>query len=468
MKIFKIFFVLNVVYTFDPFLINEVLVLENNYWGEDNAQLETKEGFLNAVIVEINNGEKQDLWENLIIPSDCYYDSEKIKHLFVLFTNLTEKILSKANADNEDQTLVLNFQYFYSDTKLENAFSMVDYKGKLYFYENYKVLNYESDDTIKFKEDTSKSCICHVKQMTQNLFNSKYVVLVDSDTDFIDQNMNVTLCYFSSQKSCFENFKKFVQFLNCLKLAKDDTDPISQNNSIVDENNLLEMSFFDSYLENKFNIDYKNKKDAKIHRFIDMIESLFEQCCYEIKEKLSNHQIILPVNGIVTIEFILDQFYELIKKAIESSLKNIGSEYSVKVPVIFCAYFLVFKRDIKRMSKSIINSTWESLRIFDYFNELLGREIANEEDYMEVDKAICDYFNIMRCINEAKYDQSRTSVINLANPMLKDKFECRLIKAFEITVENPIEFGSIKAIGLKGKEILIEESVDYFMRFYEQ
>jgi hypothetical protein len=198
-----------------------------------------------------------------------------------------------------------------------------------------------------------------------------------------------------------------------------------------------------------------------------MIESLFKQCCYEIAEKLSNHQIILPVNGIVTVEFYLDQFYEFIKKAIESSLKNIDSEYSEKVPVIFCAYFLVFKRDIKRMSKSVINDTWESLRIFRYFNELLGRKILNEEDYMEVDKAICDYFNIMRCINEAKNDQRRTSVINLANPMLKDIFECRLIKAFEITVENPVEFGTIKAIGLRGKEILIEESVDYFMRFYE-
>jgi hypothetical protein len=119
------------------------------------------------------------------------------------------------------------------------------------------------------------------------------------------------------------------------------------------------------------------------------------------------------------------------------------------------------------MSKSIINSTWESLGIFDYFNELLGRNIVSEEDYMEVDKAICDYFNIMRCINEAKNYQSKTSVINLANPNLKDNFECRIIKAFEITVENPIEFGSIKAIGLRGKEILIEESVDYFMRFYE-
>lgn len=263
-----------------------------------------------------------------------------------------------------------------------------------------------------------------------------------------------------------ESFRAFVRFLNCLKLEKYDFNLNSQETSINSNvNNKLNCSYLEQYLQSRFKNDYKEKRrsDLRIHISYQMIESLFKKCCTELTKELIFRNIILPVRNHFTVDYYLRMFYEFINNTIEFML-NDTDQNDLDDGNIYSKYRLIFTKQVSNMYKTIINEIWNSLDLRKYFSELLGKEIIKLEDYIDVEKVICDYCNMMHCafaIKNRIYDDSN---LNINKPMLIDNFDTKIIRAIEITLKNPIDFGEIRAYDFAGKRILIMwRGFDFFV-----
>jgi signal peptidase I len=109
------------------------------------------------------------------------------------------------------------------------------------------------------------------------------------------------------------------------------------------------------------------------------------------------------------------------------------------------------------MYESIISNAWETLDVCEYFSDLIGSKITTVNDFIMVDKIICDFINMMRCVKEnEKYE------VSPINPMITDNFEIQFINGIEIVFENSFEPGEIKAYNSEREDIKIIKNVDYF------
>jgi hypothetical protein len=115
----------------------------------------------------LNVSEKYS-WENLCIPSACYYDYGRRKYNYVLSPNISRNILQAVDPTNDKQG-ILKFGYTYTNFQnfLFNYFN--SYERKIYHYDNYKVLIKEQGDTIKLNDTGHISYICHIKQLFEHL-----------------------------------------------------------------------------------------------------------------------------------------------------------------------------------------------------------------------------------------------------------------------------------------------------------
>lgn len=274
------------------------------------------------------------------------------------------------------------------------------------------------------------------------------------DKVLIDQNLNLQLLHFKSISSCLKSFKEFVNHLNCLKI-KDDTGVVfCESDSIKSVGYSLKVSDLKYYLQDKFKRDYEENEDGKYQ----FIENLFEDCCYDLINQLLSENIILPIKGKYDVKFYLDQFYNFIKEAIDDLLNDLDNNYySFDVPYILWDYTWKVRKQTIKMYESIISNAWETLKVCEYFSDLIGRKITTVYDFIEVDKIICDFINMMRCVKEnEKYE------VSPINPMITDNFKIQFINGIEIVFENSFEPGEIKAYNSEREDIKIIKNVDYF------
>lgn len=241
MNFFNIAVVFNIVWSTQDFeSIREVLVLENNFWGEFGEQIETDKGFLDSVFYELVG------FDNILectpcMPFNCYHDYKNKKFYHVLCQWGTDQSLSV------EKHKIMKFIYTYCNMDHDN-FSR-GCQAKKYDYYCYKIFKKAENGSIEFESENSVTHLCHIKDLIQALF--KYGYLSSEKTNSIKKKRIDTefpdfkLLHFESLCECQKSFKSFVKFLKCLKL-------VSCHSNLDEE----------SSTDNDF---YSNKKNASQH-----------------------------------------------------------------------------------------------------------------------------------------------------------------------------------------------------------
>ncbi|EOB12950.1 hypothetical protein NBO_300g0002 [Nosema bombycis CQ1] len=356
---------------------------------------------------------------DLCMPNTSHYDYTNGKFLSVIGPDLTENILSKL--DNKEQAF-LKFHYTFIDCQ-----NSMNAQKRECHYDNYKILSKGTGDTINIEGKGPSIYLYHIKLILQKIFIFKFVKIEDYEVVlngiFTAKSPKFKLQYFKSLPLCYKNFKTFVKFLNLIKCDKYD-----RNNVKISDNH-LKISHLKKYLQEKFD-EYKKMNNYNQHL---MIEFIFKEFCIEIIKQLTSNNIPLPIKANLTIEYYFDQFFSLIKKTIESLIKDLDSVSCCRVQDVFGKYLSDFKQDIQQIDKLIFDDIWKSIDVLEYFSVLLGKDVFNIEDYIEAERVICDFHNMMRCCFEMQFYSNNSCTLSLVEPMLNDDFDCRIIRALEIT-----------------------------------
>lgn len=506
----------------DPITLNIVLFLENNYFTEGTNHAKFEDRNFYYVLIETKCYETKQ--SKIYTLGTFYPNFEKKNYFLIIDPDMTRDILSAVNL-NKENTGFVKFRYLFCEDDFMLYYFSKSFEIKFFeYYENYKKILKGTGDIIKLADSDSDAYLCHIKEILHELCNHKCFILDDLNADLVEQPQKFTFQHFETITSCFDNFKKFVQFLNCLMLdfeknslivngecfseqesSSSDSDSftilgcgsfdsdlslvnkenlfickpgseITDKPSLIEEkslsksvNNVLKISYLQEDFQKKFDRDFKDKKevDEKIKKLYNYIEWMFEAFTHEIIINLSSNDVILPIRGLYTVEFYLDKFYELIKNAIEDMLKGrFDRNRALSTGDVVFRFRLHFKNNLITMYKSIISDAWDSANICDYFSTLFGREIKSVEDFMEVDKVICDYRNMMYSSLVMKKSLRDPLELYFIYPRLVDDLECRIIKGIQITLDHPTRFEQIKAYDETGKELSMRRGHDYFVKFH--
>ncbi|EOB14906.1 hypothetical protein NBO_12g0012 [Nosema bombycis CQ1] len=169
---------------------------------------------------------------------------------------------------------------------------------------------------------------------------------------------------------------------------------------------------------------------------------------------------MVPIKGDLTVKFYFDRFYILIKEVIDEVIRKIDPDSPG------CAkncYNLVkaFIKKVLKISKEFVAKSWEPLGAIDFFSKILNRKIENLDDYIEIDRIMCDFYNMVCCVSGIR-DNLEDSELDFINPMLANNHEFRVSKGFEITSKSPYKLKEIKAYNSESYIFFLERDVDYF------
>ncbi|EOB13995.1 hypothetical protein NBO_43g0001 [Nosema bombycis CQ1] len=161
--------------------------------------------------------------------------------------------------------------------------------------------------------------------------------------------------------------------------------------------------------------------------------------------------IFLPITDKYDPCFYLDKFYNEINTAIKD-LKN--TKEPTSCDLTFTNLFK-FSRSIEKLQEFYITEACESEFVQKHLSSVIGKDVASLEDYIEIEKILCDYYNVF------------TAIINnnllYLKPFFNENYNCRIVKGIKIDFESPAKFGKMFAYRYDGKEVILKNDLDYFM-----
>jgi hypothetical protein len=213
---------------------------------------------------------------------------------------------------------------------------------------------------------------------------------------------------------------------------------------------------------NKFAKDQKycNNELAETTSF----KTLLNDCCLYLKEKIQNHDVLFPIHGKYNIKYFLDKIYVLICEAVESIKEQFASVSSEEKQNLFEKMFRILEDAIFKLQETSIKDYCHSKDFFNHFSSMLGVEITALDGIRNLEKIVCDYYNMFVYITNFKNRISDSLDVSLpfSSPIFTDKYNYRLISGIEIKINDIDLYEGIKACDRNGSEIDLKENIDYF------
>ncbi|EOB14907.1 hypothetical protein NBO_12g0013 [Nosema bombycis CQ1] len=456
----------------DYFSINEILMYENNYWGENRSQVITDKGFLEHVTLKIVD-KKCSSHSSKCFLSDCHYDIVKNKYYFILCPCHSIYIFSNLN---KAETVIFRSTY----TFLNNAFVKLSNYGreKKYRYDNFKILIKDSSDIFRLENDDLVAYQSHIKQIFSNFISSGFIIEENFESvlekDFIDTTPKFVLYHFVSLSSCLESYKEFMKYCNFLNLV-DDNKSLTFNFKVkTNSDNMFRASKLKEYLEYHFKIYCKRKmQNPRFIKLKSWIDHFFKECCYKLEENILDNKIVLPFYEADSLSKYFNRFYGFIENVLDDFLENF-EPLSLDFKKNYHSYVSKFLKKIDEMSKEFVNNSWDLLNVTNIFSKMFKRDL---KDFIEIDKLMCDFHNMICCVSATR-DGLSFSELKFKHPRFKDNYECRIIKGIEIVFDfsknesemklnKPVLFQAVKALDREDHIHYLENNVDYFVRFLE-
>jgi hypothetical protein len=479
--------------------VKKVYLLENNFWGADNEQqIKTDKGFLCRVaIFVVGTGGSHDGFD--YTQKTCY---------FLKYTNLSYAVLKDWMVKDiihflkspEHDNRFLKFHFLFTDELILNHRQFKSYTGKKQFYIIYKLLekNVENND-INMKCDGIEIRLFRIKERIvgftcmELLKHNEYISRIDENMlkeglKSMENDAAFELYNFKNYSECLESLKNFVKTLRRFKLVMDSDSTVLKTDGPIDTTTTLMDSEFIFRLNEKFNEDIKkhnvNCSKSKLRRFFCIscknknnlndvqktneasspLRSLFNICCDHLKDEMLKNNIFFPIGNKYDIDYYLKELYKQIFKSINCRQEYYDVNNPENNSSMLRGLINLFDCFLDKLQATAVRDLCESEYIQKYFSGLLGREVKTLEDYINVEKIVCDYHNMFLYIDNLAFRiKGQCVLFPYFQPIFNDTYNYRIIDGIEITVRFPAEFEIFKAFDVEGNSILMERNTDYFL-----
>jgi hypothetical protein len=126
-------------------------------------------------------------------------------------------------------------------------------------------------------------------------------------------------------------------------------------------------------------------------------------------------------------------------------------------------YSSVIENLTERFGKNFENINTDQKKILKLFFKLTS------EDNVELEKVVCDFYNMIKYLKNKFCDECRELDIQClrknkaySKPIVINDYKCRIVRGIELYFMEYSETGEIKAYDSEDKEIELEKGVDYF------
>ncbi|EOB12368.1 hypothetical protein NBO_456g0002 [Nosema bombycis CQ1] len=460
-NIFNLF--MNIIISSDPVYVSVVSVLVNDFWELDPNP---DRKYLLNLTVSYTNVENCS-YSAAFIQEDCFYDKKNEKHIAVLDMLMTRNIFSAVRSANV-KSKFLKFDFDYADRLLKDYPCFENYNGKIKNFKNYKVMVKNTENSINLEKDGCDIRKRHIKEIFSKLVLTKSERLskLNFNVENITQtNLNFKLLYFESPVLVYENLQNFIHSLSHFKLVDDQISNTSETIFIEDESTLTASKFL-KHLKDLFDANFTSPNDEFVDEYETFvtIKALFNECCHHLISGLVSKRIFLPIENIYTIDFYIAWAYPFIETFTDSLRHDTDSSNPNMRSFLMLKTMQWFRKSLELFQRSVIDETFEVMCIDKYFSKLINKNIVTLEDYIEVEKIICDYYNMIVYIESRQSRINKTVKSDFVEPVFIDNYNYRIIKAIEISSSVFSKRVQIKAYGYEGEEIPIVEGIDFFKR----
>jgi hypothetical protein len=106
-----------------------------------------------------------------------------------------------------------------------------------------------------------------------------------------------------------------------------------------------------------------------------------------------------------------------------------------------------------------------------HFAKMIDSSVRTLEDYIAVEKVVCDYHNMFVYIANLalKNEDLSWELLPYFHPISDEKYNCKIVDGIEIKFEYPAKFGQINGIDEEENVTVLVKDIDYFIednKFY--
>ncbi|EOB12857.1 hypothetical protein NBO_354g0001 [Nosema bombycis CQ1] len=393
----------NVYSTTEYVLIDTAYLVEHNFWiaTEKSPDVNKKNFFVLRIKIEDIDEYTFDFnWLTKL-----YYHDEKEKLVYSIVSKEDYRRFSNLLQSSKKDKEYLRFEYYYIEKSYKQARLSSIGKGDTAWYKNFKILESREGNVIEMCNDQPINTLMHhVEERFRNLsanglisLNNKFIKEWNGD---FEKNPDFDLYYFKNYSDCLKDLKEFINNLNCLTFINDKSDSATVTSSDDDshkETNIVKSSSLIEFLNRKFdedsevnNMELNEKENLKLF-FIATYETA--------KRELLNKNMILPLGGQYTIDYYLKELYDLIIENARKTQETCISLIREQIDPTNSLFIITEHLDAK-YKKITLQDIYDHENILKHFSDYLKKKISTVEDYVEVEKVVCDFYNMIKYLSK--------------------------------------------------------------------
>jgi hypothetical protein len=457
--------------------VRRTYFLENNFLRDDQEQEKTEKVYLHGISIYIEGEERSFCGFNCTITNFYLLKSTK-KWYIPLKETIGKHIDVFLNSHKEDK-FFLKIEYIFSDQPFANK-SFSDENEENQINLTYKQIYKTAEKGILgLRYDGIESHLFHIKERFKGLVFmkllklNKYISIInlkrfEQKNETSKHDLDFDLYYFKNYSACLKNLKKFVQDLKYLNLVEHYFPKVLVEKFSFDKKTTIKTSDFMDRISKNFISDLKKvEKNTSIgSQALKNSKLIFDKYCDYLKNELLEKRILLLIGGIYDIDYYIKVLYDhIFKTSLELSQEDQGFINPNNIFSILSEMTNLFDCYLIKLQKRTIKDLCESEYIHKHFSKLLGRKVKTLDDFMIVEKMVCDYYNVfVHTANLARKFYGSFALFSYCKPLFNDDiFKYRILDGFGCRLGKGNNLNQIKAFDCNLNEVTLTKGVDFFV-----
>jgi hypothetical protein len=371
------------------------------------------------------------------------------------------------------------FELFFAEKLIEDRFQFQKYRGKAQNHITLKVSSNkinqrQKQNDVVLEYDGLATRKSNIKDMLGRfvylyiLKINDYIAKINKSGPSVgletkDFKADFCLYYFQEFSGCLKNLKVFVGEMSHINLI-DDIDVSSNGKTQSKENKTVineESSFIKSLRKNCEDLNANQPDNG------DALKLLSNQYIDHLKNEMLHNRILFLISSQYNTKFYLNKVHEIIFKLNGSRQQIVDVTNPDYDRFISGNAIKLFDIELKKLQTDAFIKFSESEYIEKHFTTVLNKNVKTLDDWIIVEKMICDYHNMLvylanlyRMKKDSKYSSYEYYTIS---PISFVNYNCRIIDGIEIKFINSAKFGEIKAFDKDEKEVKFLEGFHYFI-----
>jgi hypothetical protein len=184
------------------------------------------------------------------------------------------------------------------------------------------------------------------------------------------------------------------------------------------------------------------------------LNDFFKICCCFVKNQMIKNVVFSPLYGDHHINYYFEKIYSIIYEVVlsyEEKYFNTNFDHELVVEQMLKELDDNLKKFQGDLAEELCNSEYFKK----CFSELFRRDISTLDDYIEVEKIVCDYNKMFAFISNVarRIEDQSCDLLSYYRPNPEKNLDSKIVSGIEIVFNNQIKFKEIKAFDDEGKKI---------------